>query len=84
MMRPSTGGVTIRTYVPLLVFITAILSSNFGVPFFVQPTLQVFLISALLLLLIYVALYLYSRNTERFTPNIKACLTSLITIKKTP
>ncbi len=71
-------------HVPLLVFITAILSSNFGVPFFVQPTLQVFLISALLLLLIYVALYLYSRNTERFTPNIKACLTSLITIKKTP
>ncbi len=70
-------------HVPLLVFITAILSSNFGVPFFVQPTLQHFLISGLILLLIYVILFIYSQFTERFTPNVKNYLTrTIISIRK--
>jgi peptidoglycan/LPS O-acetylase OafA/YrhL len=65
-------------HVPLLVFITAILSSNYGVSFFVQPASQVFLYSAAIVPVIYIALYLFSLLTERFTPNVKACLTGLI------
>lgn len=65
-------------HVPLLVFITAILSSNFGVSFIVQPAPQVFLIMAVILLVIYVGLYLFSLITERFTPNVKVFLTWLI------
>lgn len=62
-------------HVPLLVLIAAILSSNYGVPFSVEPTFDVFLFLAVILLLIYVALYLFSLLTERFTPNVKAYLT---------
>jgi peptidoglycan/LPS O-acetylase OafA/YrhL len=65
-------------HVPLLVFITAIISSDFGVSFFVQPTPLVFLIMAAILLLVYVVLYLFSQMTERFTPNIKTLLTGLV------
>lgn len=64
-------------HVPLLVLITAILSSNYGVPFSVEPTFKVLLLLAVLILLIYVALYLFSLLTERFTPNVKDCLAGL-------
>lgn len=65
-------------HVPLLVFITAILSSNYGVSFFVQPTLQVFIFSVAIILAIYIALYLFSLLTERNTPFVKAYLVRLI------
>lgn len=65
-------------HVPLLVFITAILSSHYGVPFFVQPTMHVFLILGGILLVIYVALYLFSQITEKFTPKVRAFLKALI------
>jgi peptidoglycan/LPS O-acetylase OafA/YrhL len=65
-------------HVPLLVLITAILSSNFGVQFVVAPTPWLFLILAVIVLVIYVALYLFSLITERFTPNVKAFLAGMI------
>lgn len=65
-------------HVPLLVFITAIISSSFGVPFYVQPTPLVFLIMVGVLLVLYVALYSFAQATERFTPNIKSLMTALI------
>ncbi len=65
-------------HVPLLVFITAILSSHFGVPFFIPPGPQVLLIMIAILLVIYILLYLFSRIAERFTPNVKALLSGII------
>lgn len=64
-------------HVPLLLLITAILSSNYGVPFSVEPTFKVLLFLAVLILLIYLALYLFSLLTEKFTPNVKGCLAGL-------
>ncbi|TXT25669.1 MAG: acyltransferase family protein [Gallionellaceae bacterium] len=64
-------------HVPLLVLIAAILSSNHGVPLSVAPTFEVLLFLAALLLSVYLALYLFSLLTERFTPNVKALLMGL-------
>jgi peptidoglycan/LPS O-acetylase OafA/YrhL len=69
-------------HVPLLVFITAILSSQFGMPFFVQPSPQVFLVTISILLIIYVVLFICSLVTEKYTPNVKRYLTKLIPLNR--
>lgn len=69
-------------HVPLLVFITAILSSHYGMSFFVQPTLQVFVVTTIILLVIYVVLYGFSLVTERYTSNVKRYLTKLISLNQ--
>jgi peptidoglycan/LPS O-acetylase OafA/YrhL len=64
-------------HVPLLVFITAILSDKFNVPFFVQPTFQVLMQFLAIILFIYIVLYFFSLVTEKNTPYVKAYLVKL-------
>jgi peptidoglycan/LPS O-acetylase OafA/YrhL len=64
-------------HVPLLVFITAVLSSKYAVQFFVQPSYQIVVIAASIIIGIYILLYAFSLVTERFTPSVKIYLTKL-------
>jgi hypothetical protein len=64
-------------HVPLLVFITAMLNSEFDVQFFVQPTTQTVLLLTVILLTIYGMLFLFSGGTEKNTPFVKAYLVKL-------
>jgi peptidoglycan/LPS O-acetylase OafA/YrhL len=64
-------------HVPLLVFMTAMLNSEFDVQFFAQPTAQALLLSTVILLMIYGMLFLFSRVTEKNTPHVKAYLVKL-------
>lgn len=74
-MRMADFSYTIYLlHVPMLVFITALLSDKYAIPFFVQPATQVFFQFSLILISIYIGLYFFSQVTEKFTPNVKSYL----------